>query len=147
MPTAAKLVAFLLYGGLAWAASVALVPSFPEGMDLGHFFTVNAAVGALAGWFVMGRLAGQGYGLAVTAGLRTTVVLVFYALLIHAGARAYARTVEMRFGDPVAAVLGWIGLAADYGLQLFTSPAAMGVLLVGGVLAGLAVEAVSHFWT
>lgn len=146
MPTAAKLVAALLFAALAWFASDALVPSFPEGTDLGAFAYVNAGIAALAGWLVMGRLAGAGYAVAVTSGVRTTAVFVFYALLFHAVYEMLRQSVRMRFDDTFEALQGMIALMGKYGLIVVTSPVAMGILLIGGVAAGLVVEFAARRW-
>lgn len=146
MPTAAKLVAALLFAAVAWFASNALVPSFPEGTDLGAFAYVNAGIGLLVGWLVMGRLAGRGYAAAPTGGVRTTAVLVFYALLFHAIYEMLRQATRMRYDDTMDALLGAIELMGKYGLMVVTSPVVMGILLVGGVMAALVVELVSHRW-
>ncbi|SIO26130.1 hypothetical protein SAMN05444722_1072 [Rhodovulum sp. ES.010] len=146
MPTAAKLVAFLCYAAVAWFASDAAVPLFPEGADLGYFAEVNTAIGGLAGWFVMGRLAGEGYGVAVTAGLRTSAVFLVYALLFHAIYEMLQRATDLRYDDTMDALTGMMELIGEYGLMVVTEPAVMGILLVGGVVAAMAVEWASHRW-
>ncbi|MGC9419191.1 MAG: TrgA family protein [Rhodovulum sp.] len=146
MPTAAKLVAALLYAAVAWFASDAIVPLFPEGTDLGSFAMVNTVIGGLTGWLVMGGLAGEGYGLAVASGLRTTAVLVFYALLFHAVYEMLHRATRMRYDGVMEALTAVVELMGKYGLMVVTSPVVMGILIGGGVLAGLAVEWAARRW-
>ncbi|TCO70626.1 TrgA family protein [Rhodovulum euryhalinum] len=146
MPTAAKLVAALCYAAVAWFASGAVVPLFPEGTDLGAFAQVNTGIGALAGWFVMGRLAGEGHGVAVASGLRTTAVFVFYALLFHAIYEMLRLATRMRYDGVMDALMGMVDLMGKYGLMVVTAPVVMGILLVGGVLAAFIVEWAAQRW-
>jgi hypothetical protein len=146
MPTAAKLVAAIAFGLVAYYASQAVVPMLPEGMRLTKFFALNVALGAVTGWLVMGRLAGAGYGLAVANGLRTSAVLLFYTLLVHAIIEMIDRAVDMRYKDTFAALSGLVGLTGHYAAMVFTSPVVMGILILGGVIAALVVEFVSHRW-
>jgi len=146
VPTAAKLVAALLFAAVAWFASEALVPQFPEGTNLGNFVLVNTVIGVFVGWLVMGRLAGEGYGVALASGLRSSAVLVFYALLFHAIYEMLRQSTRMRFDGVMDALNGMIALIGEYGLKLVTAPVAMGILILGGLLAALVVEFVSHRW-
>lgn len=147
MPTAAKLVAALLFAAVAWFASDAIVPQFPEGTDLGAFALVNTAVGALSGWFVMGRLAGEGYGVAAASGLRTTAVFVFYALLFHSINEMLRQATRMRYDGVMEALTGMVAFMGKYALMVVTAPVVMGILLVGGVLAALVAEWASQRWS
>ena len=146
MPTAAKLVAAIAFALVAYYASQAVVPMLPEGMRLTKFFALNVGLGAVTGWLVMGRLAGTGYGLAVANGLRTSAVLLFYTLLVHAIIEMIDRAVDMRYRDTFAALSGLVRLMGDYAGMVFTSPVVMGILILGGVIAALVVEFVSHRW-
>ncbi|GAA0311282.1 TrgA family protein [Rhodovulum strictum] len=146
MPTAAKLVAALLFAAVAWFTSDALVPVFPEGTNLGKFTYVNTAIGLLAGWLVMGRLAGEGYGVAVASGVRTSAVLAFYALLAHSIYEMLRMATRLRFDGIMDALTGTVELMARNGLMLVTAPVAMGILVGGGILAAIVVEFIAHRW-
>ncbi|MBN2906011.1 MAG: TrgA family protein [Rhodobacteraceae bacterium] len=146
MPTAAKLFAAIAFAVMAWFASQAVVPLFPEGTDLGKFAYVNATIGALSGWLVMGRLAGAGYGAAVTSGLRTTAVFLFYALLVHSIVKMLDQAVRMRYSDTMEALAGVFELVGIYGMMVFTAPQVMGILLIGGVLAAWTSEFAAQRW-
>ncbi|TCP42820.1 TrgA family protein [Rhodovulum marinum] len=146
MPTAAKLVAALLYAAVASFASDSIVPLFPEGTDLGSFAIVNTVIGGLTGWLVMGRLAGEGYGVAVASGLRTSAVLVFYALLFHSIYEMLRQATRMRYDGVMEALTGTVELMGKYGLMVVTSPVVMGILIAGGVLAALVVEWAGRRW-
>jgi len=146
MPTAAKLVAALAFAATALFASLAIVAALPEGTVIGYFHYVNAALGAFAGWAVMGRLAGRGYGIAAASGVRTVVVFVFYALLVQALYRMLERAVQTRYSDVMEALAGAVDYLGQDGMTLLTTPPALAILLVGGVLAGVVTEAAARRW-
>ncbi len=79
MPTAAKLVAAILFAALAFTAAEVYKIALPDRTVWGVFSPVCAVIGAFCGWFVMGRLVGHGYLSAMGYGLRTTVTFVFWA--------------------------------------------------------------------
>src|SRR5690606_7249461 len=60
MPTAAKLVAAIGFGFVAWFASALMVPYLPPNARLGWFHELAAVVGALMGWTMSGARAGGG---------------------------------------------------------------------------------------
>lgn len=146
MPTAAKLIAAIAYAAVAYFASDAVIAQLPEGIDVGNFTYVNTVIGALVGWFVMGRLAGEGYGVAVTMGLRTTAVFVFYALLTHAILEMLDRAMRMRYSDTMEALQGMMEIMGEYGLTVATAPPVVAILLVGGTIAAFFVEWTAQRW-
>ncbi|MBK1634432.1 TrgA family protein [Rhodovulum adriaticum] len=146
MPTAAKLVAAIAFGLVAWLVSWALVPVFPEKADLGYFFHVNTVAGVLCGWLIMGRLAGEGPVIAVTSGIRTAVVMAFYALLAHASWEMLQRALDKRYDGVMEALVGVISLFGEFGLMLVTAPLAMLLLIGGGVLSAQVTELAARLW-
>ncbi|WP_212525755.1 TrgA family protein [Actibacterium sp. MT2.3-13A] len=146
MPTAARLFAALAYAVVAFAASERFKPLLPEGLDTGYLSEINAAIGLLSGWFVMGRLAGDGYLRAVTHGVRTTAVLAFYVLLAHSVREMFRLSMRMRYDGPLEAVVGVFEVAMDYGRMIVTAPEVMGILLLGGVLAAWVAEFAARRW-
>lgn len=146
MPTAARLFAALAYAAVAFLASEQFKPLLPEGMQTGYLSEANAAIGLLTGWFVMGRLAGEGYGRAVAQGVRTTAVMAFYVILAHSLREMYRLSMHMRYDGPMDAVIGIFENAMDYGAMIVTSPGVMGILLVGGVLAAWLTEWAARRW-
>jgi hypothetical protein len=146
MPTAARLFAALAYAAVAFLASEQFKVLLPEGMDAGYLSEVNAVIGLLTGWFVMGRLAGEGYGRAVAQGVRTAAVMGFYVILAHSLREMYRLSMHMRYDGPMDAVIGIFENAMDYGMMIITSPGVMGILLVGGVLAAWLTEWAARRW-
>jgi hypothetical protein len=146
MPTAAKLVAACIFAIVGWIAANAHVPALGEAVDVGLFRELVALLGLLAGWKVMGAQVGKGYGEAIGTGLKTTVVLVFFALLLFSTREMVLLSMKMRYDGPVDAVLAIFQLMLEHGLKLLT-PAVLGVLAVGGVLGGLITERASQRWS
>lgn len=146
MPTAARLFAALSYAAVAFFASESFKPVLPEGLGTGYLSEVNAVIGLLTGWFVMGRLAGEGYRRAVAQGIRTTAVLVFYVLLLHSVLEMFRLSMRMRYDGPMDAVIGMLEKAMEYGRLVVTSPEVMAILLLGGVLAAWLSEWAARRW-
>ena len=146
MPTAARLVAAVLFAALAFAASEAYKPLLPEGTPTPWLSQVNALIGALSGWFVMGRHAGPQQRHVLALGLRTIAVLVFYVLLAHSIWRMVVLSMRLRYGGPMEAVVGIFEEALAYGTLLVTSPLVMGILLIGGTAAAYLTQFVARRW-
>ena len=66
MPTAAKLIAALCLAIVAWLTSEAIRPLFPAGTDFGNFNYINAAIGLVLGWIILGARAGRGYAAGIS---------------------------------------------------------------------------------
>ena len=146
MPTAAKLAAAFLFAVFGWLAANAFTPVLAEGKPIGIFREYVAVIGFFSGWLVMGNLVGRGYVDAVFSGFRTTIVAVFFALLILGAYRmiqlAYARQYD-GLGDALAGVF-W--LMWEY-LQAMATVGVVGVLVIGSIVAGCLSEWVARRWS
>lgn len=145
MPTAAKLVAGLLWAVLAWFASNLIKPYFPEGSDLGLFAEVNAALGFLLGWVMAGPRAGMGWSAAVSYGFTTTLSLVVAGVFLHSFAEMVRLSLRRLYEGPMEGLVAVFGLMVEY-FMLMAKPDVIGVLLVGGILAGLVTEWAGRRW-
>jgi hypothetical protein len=145
MPTAAKLVASLAFALTGFLAAEAFKLGMPEGMAFGPFSLVIAAVGFICGWRIAGRLAGKGFSSSIGYGLRTSVTIVFWGLLIYSTERMIQRALDMLYKGPIEAVLGIFQLMYELGLKVPT-PEVLTVLIVGGVIGGLAAEWAARRW-
>lgn len=146
MPSAARLFGAIFLAVVGYFAAQAFVPSLPENMPVGHLREVCAALGVITGWRVMGRLAGAGYGAAVSNGFRSAVTLVFFALLVFSIREMLLRSMDGRYRGPMHAITGTFELAYDYGVMLVTNGPAMGILFGGAILAAWVVEIISGVW-
>jgi hypothetical protein len=139
MPTAARMVAGVLYAALVWYVSQLIKPLFPEGTDLGLFAEVNAAIGFLCGWILAGSRAGGSWSAAVSYGLTTVVAITFWGLLIHSTVEMVTKSMRMLYRGPADAVTDVFGMIVEFGI-LMAKPDILGMLVVGGVLAAILTE-------
>lgn len=146
MPTAARLFAAFGFAFMAFFASESFVFELPEGTDPGWFSYINTAIGAICGWRVMGKLAGEGYYSAMTSGLRTMAVFMFFTLGGHCLAEMIRLATKLRYEGPGDAIMGMFAMILDYGLLIVTSVPVMLILFVGSVLAAWLSEWASHRW-
>jgi len=146
MPTAAKLVAAILFALMGYLVAEAFKPTMPEGTRFGYFSLICAALGLACGWQVMGKLAGRGYGVALTSGLQTVVTFAFLALLGFSVDLMIERALDLRYRDDVIkALLAVIDLMLENGARMLAVPV-WGTLLAGAVLGGVATEWVAKRW-
>lgn len=147
MPTASKIVAaicFALFGAIA--ASV-VKPALPEGTQFGYFLPISAIIGLLNGWWVMGRLTGNGYRNAMGSGVRTAITIVVWALLVFSIYEMVKRSMQVsRYDGPMEAVVAAFGLMLDYGRVLLTPPI-LGTFLLGGLIGGAITEWAGKRWS
>lgn len=146
MPTAAKLVAAVAFAIVGWIAANAYVPVMGEGVSAGYFRELIALLGVLAGWRVMGAEAGRGYSQAMGSGLKTAMVLVFFALLLFSVREMVLLSMKMRYDGPVDAVLDVFKLMLEQARDMLTAPV-IGTLIVGGLIGGILTEKASKRWT
>ncbi len=146
MPTAAKLVAAVMFALVGFLSAEAFKPQMPPGTQFGYFVPIVAAIGLAVGWRVMGRLAGQGYGAAAGFGLRTSITIVFWALLVFSIYRMVQLALSaMPYAGPMEAVVGIFDEAMKYGRLLWARDLLI-TLAAGGIVGGMATEWASRRW-
>jgi hypothetical protein len=146
MPTAARLVAALSLGGLAWLASEMVRPLMPPHTAFGWFNYVNLALGLLCGWFIMGSRAGRGYVEAFGNGLTGVLALVFWAFFAQSFNLMLKQSLEKKYEGPVEAIVGMFDNALDYAMFLGDGPL-IATLLGGGIVCGLLAEFTARRWS
>jgi hypothetical protein len=145
MPTAAKLVAAICFAAIGWLAANAHIPALGENAAYGLFREITAVIGALVGWLVMGGLVGQNYGEAAGSGLRTSVTLVFFALLVFSTYGMLQNASKMVYDGPMDAVLAIFQLMMENGREMLTV-GVLTLLIGGGMLGGVVTEWSSRRW-
>jgi hypothetical protein len=145
MPTAAKLVAAILFFGVGWQAATYTLLTFPEGTPATYFPLTIGLIGLWQGWMVSGSRAGQGIGQAFGNGIRCSVQIAFFGILLFALRTMFARSANLRYDAPWEAVVATSELFVEYFMQSLTIPV-WGTLLIGGALCGLVVEAAGRLW-
>lgn len=146
MPTASKLVAAVAYALLGFLAAQTFIKYLPEGTPLGYFREITAAIGFIVGWLVMGKLTRKGYREAINSGLVTALILVFWALLAFSLYFMLRKSMRMMYDGPMEAVLGIFQLMFDYG-KMLVQPDMLGVILMGGIVAGMVTEWAGKRWS
>lgn len=145
MPTAAKLVAAIMFAVVSWFAAEVFKGALPEGMSAGLLSPVMAAFGAGSGWLVMGPLAGRGYGAAAGSAFRTSFTIVFLGVLLFALYEMIRRSTNLRYDGPVEAIQGMMELMWEYGAMLMR-PDVLAVMFGGGIVAGYVTEWAARRW-
>jgi len=145
MPTAAKLVAALYFGALAWFTSHLVIPLLPESTPTAFFPEGNFLIGFVSGWTVMGPRAGFGMRMAIGGGLTTVATMVFWALLIHSIMSMIKLSLLKHYKDPFEAVVGVFQIALEYGMLIVT-PTIIGTLIIGGIFGGWLAELAARRW-
>jgi hypothetical protein len=146
MPTGAKAVAAIAFAIVGLVIAATYVPLMPEAAAVGPFREVTAAIGAIVGYRVMGPSVGKGYLEAAASGLKTVVVLVFFALLVLGIYEMLKESVKMRYDGPLEAIIDIFARMVDRAPPLGTFNVIM-AMLIGGVIGGMLSENASRRWT
>jgi hypothetical protein len=145
MPDAAKLVAALFIGVTGYITSLLIMPLLPESTDFGQFAYLNAVIGILVGWSVMGKRAGRGITAAINNGFSGAFMLVLWALFLHSCYQMFDRALDNWYNGAFTALLAIFKFMAEYGL-LMLDIKVLFALAAGGLLAGLATEYAWRTW-
>lgn len=147
MPTAGKLIGAVLFAALAYYVSEQIKLNLPsEGAGARMFSQVNALFGAVMGWRIMGRNAGQGFVAATGFGLTTIFAITFWCILIWSAYEMIRRAVRGRFDGPVEALFGMANLMVEYS-TLIVTPAVVGSAVIGSFVCAMVTEYFSHRWS
>ena len=139
MPTAAKAVAAVLFGALAYGVSLLTIPLFPEGTDPGMYAWINAALGVLLGWRVAGSRARTSLSGAVGYGLTAAIAIAVTALFVHSFIFMIRQSLKRLYAGPAEAVVDVFSIMIDNAVMVL-KPDVIAAILLGGVVAGLVTE-------
>ncbi len=145
MPTAAKLVAALLFAALGWVVSDLVKPLLDEGAKAGLFSPVSAVFGFLVGWFFVGLRIGSGHGGHFGVGVAGSGLLVFWVTLGFSGYEMYNRSLRMTYDGPVEALQSMFEIAGEY-LWMAAVPGVILALILGGMFGGWLTKRASERW-
>lgn len=144
-PTAAKLVAAILFAFIGMAAAVLYEPYLPESRREPLFAEATALIGAFVGWWVMGRLVGGSYRQAGRSGVVTSFWLLFWALLVFSLRAMVLKSWDKRYREPAEALSDVVFIGYGY-LKLALNLPVLGVLALGGLACGMIVEFIARRW-
>ena len=145
MPTAARLVAALSLAALACLITLQLRPLLPEGTDVSKVAVVNAGLGIILGWWLVGTRTGCDFWGRVNNGVSGASALLLLGVLVQGAAKMTDHAYRRLFGDPFEALASILLFALDYFLVIAVPHVLMTVLL-GGVLCGLLTEFAARRW-
>ncbi|RVV98657.1 tellurium resistance protein [Mesobaculum littorinae] len=138
-PTAAKLIAAILFGALSWWLSDLVRPFLPQEGSLEWLAPVNAVIGMVMGWRVLGSRAGRGYGAAIGYGWTALAVTLFWVLLVWSGREMLERSMRLYYDGPMDAIEQMIALFVEYGAHAANTSTAVSALFGAG-FCGLVTE-------
>ncbi len=145
MPTAAKLVASVLFAAISFFIADLYAQGITDGTNTSYLREGAAVIGLVCGWRVMGRLAGKGMRDAIGSGIRTALTILFFVLLFFAIYKMVVTSTKGLYDGPMEAVLDVFRIMLDFGQGMLT-PELLGTLFVGGALAGMATEWADRRW-
>lgn len=137
--TAARLLSGVLMGALCWYVTELVIVEISERLNPRNASTVNAIVGFLVGWIVLGSRVGQGVASAVSFGATSTVMAVFWCLLSDCIFEMIRLAYRQRYSGPGEAIVDVFRLMVEFGAVLLT-PHILITLVVGGIASGLIAE-------
>jgi hypothetical protein len=146
MPTASKLVGAVLFAALAYYVSEQVKLGLPEGMAANLLSPINALIGLIMGWRLVGGRAGEGFVPATGYGLTTVFATTFWGLLIWSAYEMIRRAWRGRYDDPFEALFAMADLGLSYSTLIVTPPV-VGSAVIGSFVLAMIVEFVSHRWS
>lgn len=154
MPTAAKLVAAVVFALVAAMALQAYLPLLnrPDGTVYtmptsdGIAYAVAVGLGLVIGWLVMGNSVGRSWGEAISLGWGTVIALMIAALLALSVTLMIQRSMRMLYKGPMEALLGVFDLMLKYGLVMLDLHF-LGLLALGGAVGGILAEFAGRRWS
>ena len=136
MPTGGKLIAALVFAALAYFISDLIKPFLVEtkGTRLDWFSPINALIGAIMGWIIIGKAAGQRYWTSFGYGLTTLAATVFWCLFWWAGWEMVRKSTRRSYDGAVEALQDMTQIFIEFALlaaqQEVVIPAIVGALFV-----------------
>ena len=147
MFTAARLVAGIAMAIVAYVASEQVMIVWPEDIYFGNFAYINAGIGALVGWRVMGKQVRNYTSPSdiVSAGITTPIVMVALALFIYVGAEVLERSLARQYKGAVEALEAMIPLAFEYVTNIAYLHIGA-ILLIGGLIGAVLTRIADGRW-
>ncbi len=147
MPTASKLIGAVSFLLVAFFGAEVMKPYFPEGYSPGSYSIFVALIGLIVGWRTMGPNAGRGMVKAFGTGIRTSITIVFWGLLLFAIVEMLKRSTDRRYDGVTEALLGTFDIMIEYGKIVISAPPTLGVLVIGGLFSAWLTELAARRWS
>ena len=141
MPSGTKVASSFCLCALAYILSELDKPTFIEDYNFGYFTYVSMLVGVIVGWTSMGQRVGFGLIPAINNDIMGTFSMVASVIFIQSANEMIRLSMRGRYDTLFDALLGIVPIGIDFVVQV-SSTALWGTALIGGILAGLIVEAI-----
>lgn len=145
MPTAAKLIAALCLAALGYATSEVIKTTLPTSTVFGVFSYVNAGIGLVMGWIVVGNRAGRGMSAALSNGFTGTVGLVFWGLFVQGGNEMTRLALRNKYDGMFEAILAIFQNMVVYAEMMLDAKIIL-TLLCGAIITGFLSELGARYW-
>lgn len=139
MPTAGRLVAAILLGGLAYFCATLVIAIWPVDYNFGWFKEFSGLVGVVMGWRVIGKRLGRGIMPGVGAGLTGLGAMLFWLFLLLSFNEMIGRSLDLRYSGPFEALNGMFEISYEWFLNI-NNPRLWAILVVGSMVVGLIAE-------
>lgn len=139
MPTAGRLTGAMAFAALGAYIAYLTSPLFEEGTQPGYWWPLCIAAGVWAGWFLVGKRAGNGITSAIGQGITGVIAQVFWILFIFSAMIMLQKSMRRSYDGPVEAVVN-VAEIAFAEAQTFYSLELVLTLLGGGIAASLFAE-------
>ena len=146
MPTGGKLIAALAFAALAYFVTDLVKPLLPEGTQVGKFSEINALVGLVMGWTIMGKGAGKSMRQSLGYWLTTLVATVFWCLVVWSGYAMLQNSMKLRYDGPVEALQDMAQLAIDYA-RLAAVKAVIWPAVIGAIFMAWLTDFFARRWS
>lgn len=143
MPTAAKLVGAFGLALVGWFASEAIRPLMPPQTNFGKFNEVNVVLGLLCGWIVVGKRVSGSTAEGISAGLTGAAALVFWGLFVQSFNLMLDNALNRKYEGPFEGLVAIFNIGVDFA-QYLANSTVIGIIVIGGIVTGLAANWISR---
>jgi hypothetical protein len=145
MFTAARLIAALCMAALGYIGSQYVHRLLPDILNFGILDYVNAGLGFLCGWLIVGPRAGRGMSAAISHGITGTAALIFWGLFVQSLNEMVHLSLRHRYHGAMEAAAAVFEIMVDYG-ALLLDPGFILLAVVGAVVTGFLTEVAARNW-
>ena len=148
MPTGGKLIAAIAFAALAYFLSDLVKPLLAdtEGTRVGMLSPVNAFIGWLMGWTIMGKGAGRTYYQSAGYAFTTLAATVFWCLLFWSGHKMLGASMNLRYDGPSEALQQMGVMFFEY-LAIIAERSILITAAVGTLFVAWLTEFFARRWT
>ena len=143
MFTLSRLIAAILLASVGFLVSELIKPLFAQITEFGMFNMANAGLGFAVAWVVIGSRIGRGIAPAISNGITAAVVLLFWGILAQSVYQMISVSLRGHYGGLSEGLMDVLRIAVEWG-AIISTPAVLGLILGGSILAALVAELASR---